>query len=73
MAVKKETGLSYAQILSEIKGKKFRPIYILMGEESYYIDNISKAIVENALTEDEQDFNLSTFYGADADVKEVIS
>ncbi|MBQ2484978.1 MAG: DNA polymerase III subunit delta, partial [Muribaculaceae bacterium] len=43
------------------------------GEEPYYIDQLADAIVEAALTEDERDFNLSVYYGSDANVREVIS
>lgn len=69
---KKET-LTSARIISDIKKRKFSPIYVLMGEESYYIDYISDMIVDAALTEDEKDFNLTVFYGLDSDVRDVIS
>ena len=39
MAVKKET-LSYIEICNNVKAGKFEPIYVLMGEESYYIDQL---------------------------------
>ena len=69
----KNESLTASQICKAAKNKKFVPIYILMGEESYYIDYISDIIMENALTEDERDFNLTIFYGLDSDVKNVIS
>ncbi len=73
MAVKKE-DVSFLGLLSDIKAKKFKPIYVLHGEEGYYIDRLEEAIVENALTPDEQDFNLNVIYGADInDIRTVIS
>ena len=36
-----------------------------MGEESYFIDLITDAIIEHALTDDERDFNQTIMYGAD--------
>lgn len=72
MAVKKET-VSYLQLANNIRRKVFAPIYVLMGDEAYYIDKLQKMIVDNALTEDERDFNLSVFYGMDADMREVIN
>jgi DNA polymerase-3 subunit delta len=72
MAIKKET-ITYTQVMSEVMKGKFAPIYVLMGEEAFYIDKISDMIVQKALTEDERDFNLTIFYGADADVREVIN
>lgn len=72
MAVK-TSSTSFNEIITSIKHKKFSPVYILMGEEEYYIDEIVKALEENVLTEDERDFNLLTFYGADSEVSKVIA
>ena len=44
-----------------------RPVYLLMGDESYYIDLICDAISANALREEERDFNQTILYGADVD------
>lgn len=65
--------LSCEDILKELRAKKYRPIYYLMGEESYYIDLISDYIIENVLTETEKEFNLTVVYGADVDVATVIN
>ena len=63
---KKDTNL-YLEILKDVRNKNFKPIYFLMGEESYFIDLITDAIIENALTDDERDFNQTIMYGADID------
>lgn len=65
-------GLSYNQIVSEIKSGKFRPIYFLMGEEAYYIDKLTKLIEKSALREEERSFNQAVLYGRDTDVRTVI-
>lgn len=72
MAVKKET-LSYIEIRNDIEKGKFQPIYVLMGEESYYIDELESLIVSHALTPDEKEFNLTIAYGLDADVRVVMN
>ena len=54
-------------ILKELRAKQYRPVYYLMGEESYYIDLISDYIVDNVLTDTEKEFNLTVVYGADVD------
>ena len=64
MAVKKET-LSYIEICNSIAKGEFSPIYVLAGEESYYIDQIEDMIVSKALTNDEKAFNLTIAYGLD--------
>lgn len=72
MAEKKDT-VTYFSLRKDIEARKLQPIYLLQGEEPYYIDQLSELIVNTALQEDEKDFNLSIYYGSDADVREVIS
>ena len=72
MAVKRET-VTFTTLNKEIKSGKFRNIYVLQGEEPYYIDRLQQLIIDTALTEDQRDFNLSLFYGNTANVREVIS
>lgn len=60
-------------ILRELHAKQYRPIYYLMGEESYYIDVISDYIMNNVLTDTEKEFNLTVVYGADVDIATVIN
>ena len=64
---------TYESIMSEFKSGVYRPIYYLMGEEGYYTDKITDYIIENALTEVERDFNLTVFYGLEADIDTVIT
>lgn len=65
--------LTFEEILKELQSKQYRPIYYLMGEESYYIDRIADFIAEHVLTETEKEFNLSIMYGADVDVATIIN
>ena len=60
-------------IIKDIKGGKFLPVYVLHGDEAYYIDEISDAIQEHALEEHERDFNQSIVYGKEADLLTLIS
>lgn len=57
----------YLDILKDIRNKNFKPIYFLMGEEGYFIDLITDAIIANALRDEERDFNQTIMYGADVD------
>lgn len=65
--------LTCDDILKELKSRQFRPIYYLMGEESYYIDLIADYITDNILNDTEKEFNLTVVYGADVDVATVIN
>jgi len=70
MAEKK--NVTFDSIMAELRQRRYRPLYLLMGEESYYIDKIVDFIVENALTEDERDFNLTILYGADVTSAQIV-
>ena len=63
---KKDTN-QHVAILQDIRERRFKPVYLLMGDESYYIDLICDAIIANALDETERDFNQTILYGADVD------
>ncbi|CAN5527104.1 DNA polymerase III subunit delta [soil metagenome] len=51
----------------------FKPLYWLEGEEPFYIDTIINYAEKHILTEAESGFNLSVFYGRDADWANVIN
>lgn len=61
------------QILSDISNKKLKPIYLLEGDESFYIDLISDYIEKNVLTEAEKGFNQTIFYGKEADFTSILN
>ena len=42
--------LTCDDILKELRAKQYRPVYYLMGEESYYIDLIADYITDNVLS-----------------------
>ena len=65
--------MTYKQLTQELKQNVYRPIYFLMGDEAYFIDQIAKYIEQNALPQDQRSFNQSVFYGSDIDVSTLIS
>lgn len=56
----------YNDLLQKVQNKQFAPIYLLNGEEAYYIDRLSRQIVNAGLEEHERDFNLTVLYGKEA-------
>ena len=60
-------------IVADIKRKNIKPIYFLMGEEPYYIDQISDFIEKNILDESEKGFNQQVMYGRDVTIEDIIS
>lgn len=77
MAKKREQGFaatleSYHAIMSDISAGNYSPTYLFMGAESYFIDKISEAILADALSEDDRDFNLDVVYGQDRSAAEIM-
>lgn len=64
--------MDYRDLINDIKARKFKPVYLLHGEESYYIDRIAEYMEETILTEEQKDFNFSVFYGKDSHPQQVI-
>ncbi|MDD4575044.1 MAG: DNA polymerase III subunit delta [Bacteroidales bacterium] len=64
---------TYIEILQQIKNKTYAPLYLLDGEEAYYIDLISDYMEETILDESEKDFNMTILYGKDTDTGEIFS
>lgn len=63
----------FLPLKADILAGRFQPVYLLHGEESYFIDQLTDLLLEHVLTDEEKDFNLTQYYGADCDLTEVIS
>ena len=70
---KKAGGISYEEIVRQVRAGDFKPVYYLMGDEPYYIDRVSDYIVEQARKEEERDFNLTILYGPQTTGEEVVN
>jgi DNA polymerase-3 subunit delta len=67
----KESG--FEEIKRGILSKNFVPVYLFQGDESYFIDQLTDLLIENALDDSERDFNQSVFYGLETDARTVIT
>ncbi len=65
--------MSAEKIISDWKKKSFKPLYWLEGEEDYYIDMVMNYAEHHILDEAEASFNLTVFYGRDADWAAVVN
>ncbi|MDE7345705.1 MAG: DNA polymerase III subunit delta [Muribaculaceae bacterium] len=71
MPSKNSKELTYRDVLDRIKKKEFSRVYLLMGDEPYYIDLIVEALERSVVKEENQAFDQLVFYGADSDLEEV--
>ena len=62
-----------SEIINDIKTKNFSPIYLLMGDEEFFIDKITNLFIENVLTKEEKEFNLNILYGKDTSCDQIVS
>ena len=49
--------------MRDLVAQNFAPVYLLMGDEPYFIDKISAYIEEHALQPEEKDFNQVVAFG----------
>ncbi len=65
--------MSVEKIITDWKKKSFKPLYWLEGEEEYFIDKAVEFAEHHILSESEASFNLTIFYGKDANWPDVIN
>ncbi|MFI3267299.1 MAG: DNA polymerase III subunit delta [Rikenellaceae bacterium] len=62
----------FGTVMGSIRQKNFKRVYLLMGDEPYFIDRISDTLANNILKEDEQAFNQNILYGKDCNGTELV-
>lgn len=65
--------MTAADIIKDLKAKKFRPVYLLHGEEPYYIDQIIHYMEQHILNDMEKGFNQTVLYGKDTDMATILN
>ncbi len=64
-------NVSFDSFMGDLKERKFLPVYYLMGDEPYYIDQISDYIAEHVLQPEERDFNQTILFGSDVNASQI--
>lgn len=64
---------TFESVKKDISSKDLKPVYLLKGEEGYYLEVLSEEFENAVLDETERDFNLSVFYGKDAQIDDIIA
>jgi DNA polymerase-3 subunit delta len=60
-------------ILKDLKNRKYKPVYLLHGDEPYFIDQVSNYVEDQLLSEAERGFNQTVLYGKDTEVMTVLN
>jgi len=69
----KESVDQFNGLVATIRKREFAPVYLLMGEESYFIDILSDMLAANILNEMEKAFNQTIVYGKDTEGGAVVN
>jgi DNA polymerase III subunit delta len=64
--------MTAAEIIKDIKNRKYKPVYLLHGDEPYFIDQVSNYVEHHLLPEAEKGFNQTVLYGKDTDIMTVL-
>lgn len=63
---------SFERLRQQIAARRFAPVYLLMGEEGYFIDALSDQLASTVLSEAERAFNQTVVYGKDSDTGAIV-
>src|SRR5471030_2856896 len=61
------------EIIKDLTNRKYKPIYLLHGDEPYFIDQVSNYVENHLLPDAEKGFNQTVLYGKDTDVMTVLN
>lgn len=70
---KVDTLGEFNRLMAVLKSRQYKNIYLLEGEEPYYIDLLLDYFDNQILDADQKDFNLITLYGKDSEWSEVVN
>ncbi len=64
--------MEYKELMQSLRQRKYQPVYLLHGEEPYFMDSIAELIEREVLTDAEKSFNQTILYGKDVDSLAVV-
>jgi DNA polymerase-3 subunit delta len=67
----KKVSASFDTLMQQLRDKKFAPVYLLMGDEPYYIDKLSNFFQNQILSPEQQAFDLTVVFGADVNAAQI--
>jgi DNA polymerase-3 subunit delta len=65
--------MTASDIIKDIKARKFKPVYLLHGDEPYYIDQIIHYMEDHILNDMEKGFNQTVLYGKDTNMATILN
>ena len=69
----RDSVAQFERLSADIAARRFAPVYLLMGDESYFIDALCDRLASTILGEAERSFNQIVLYGRDTEPGQVIN
>ncbi len=69
----RDSSAHFGKLRADIAAKRLAPVYLLMGEEGYFIDRLADILSESILTEAEKAFGQTVVYGRDSEAGAIIN
>ena len=69
----RDTVAQYERLTADVAARRYAPVYLLMGDESYFIDALCDQLATGILSEAERSFNQITVYGKDSEAGQIIN
>ncbi len=63
--------ISFEQLMEQLKEKQYHPVYLLHGEEPFFIDKVVRHFEHEVLEAHQRAFNLTVVYGKDTDAQQI--
>lgn len=63
---------TFDELAKSVAARDYRPVYLLMGAEAYYIDKACALFEKGILTEEESEMNLTILYGKDVTAEAIM-
>ncbi len=63
----KDCEAEFRRLMADVDARKFAPVYLLMGEEPFFIDALCERLASTVLDEAARSFNQIVLYGRDTD------
>src|ERR1044071_8197650 len=61
------------KVMTDLRSKRYQPVYFLQGEEVFYIDMVADYIEANVLSDSEKGFNQVIVYGKDVTMATILT
>src|SRR4051812_24838244 len=63
----------YKKLFQSLEKKQYAPVYLIDGEEPYYLDKITEHFEDQIIPAEMKDLSLFTLYGKDTTWSEVVN